>query len=129
MRNEQEILNGIFWPQNKENLIGNLSFSNSADFVTTTNIDISRTEKSLEIFYSSAPLLNPKEQTFFVKLYMSKGEDGYTIDFKKSSPELKTQQDIEDTLDTIRNAIIKMNAKPMFFPTGTIVSDKLKNKF
>lgn len=126
MKNEQEILNTVLWPQNKSNLNGSLSFSNSIDFVTTTSIDISRTDKSLEIFYSSSPLMNPTEQTFFVKLYMNRGKNNYIVDFKKSSPELKTEQDIENTLNTVRNAIIKMNVKPIFFPTG-VVEDKSTN--
>lgn len=128
MRNEQEILDSIFWPPTKTNLNGNLSFSTSIDLITTTNIDISRTGKSVEIFYSSSPLMKPTEQTFFVKLYLNKEEEGYSVDFKKSSPELKTEQDIEDTLNTVKNAIIKMNVKPSFFPTGVVEDKKPSNK-
>lgn len=128
MKNENEILNTILWPQNKSNLSGNLSFSNSIDLKTIINIDISRTKESLEIFYCTSPLLNPEEKTFFVKLYLSKEGDNYIADFKKSSPELKNEQDIEDTLNTVRNAIVKMNVKPIFFPTGVIENKKPTNK-
>lgn len=127
MKKEQDILENILWPKEKMNMVGNLSFANSTDFKTMTTIDVSRTEKSLEVFYCNAPILNPEDKTFFVKLYMSKEGDNYVVDFKKSSPELKTEQDIEDTLNTVKNAIIKMNVKPSFFPTG-VIENKLKNK-
>lgn len=128
MKNENEILTTLFWPQEKMNLTGNLSFSNSADFKTMTNVDISRTKTTLEVFYSTSALLSPEDKTFFVKLYMKKEGDNYVVDFKKSSPELKNEQDVEDTLNTIKNAVVKMNTKPMFFPTGVVEEKKLSNK-
>ena len=127
MKKEQEVLENILWPKEKMNMAGNLSFSNSADFKTMTTIDVSRTEKSLEVFYCNAPILNPGDKKFFVKLYMNKEGDNYVVDFKKSSPELKTEKDIEDALNTVKNAIIKMNVKPSFFPTS-VIENKLKNK-
>ena len=40
---------------------------------------------------------------------------------------VKTEKDIEDALNTVKNAIIKMNVKPSFFPTS-VIENKLKNK-
>jgi hypothetical protein len=91
-------------------------------------VDVSRKNDKIEMFYCSAPLENIKEKTYFVKLYFKKGEDGYDVDFDKTSPELKTEEDINNTLNVVRNAIIKMNAKPNFFPTGVVEGKKLKNE-
>lgn len=124
MRQEQEILNTILWPQNKLNLAGTLIFANTIDFINTTSINISRTNKSLEIFYFSSPLMKPMEQNFFIKMYFKKDIDGYYFDLKKSSPEIKNEDEIDDTLNIIKKAIIKMNVNPIFFPTGVIKHKK-----
>ena len=128
MRQEEYILKSVLWPKEKYNLLGNLSYADSIDFKTITSIDVSRTDQTIEIFYCNAPIENLEDKTFFVKLYMKKEDSGYIVDFKKSSPELKTEKDIEDTLNIVKNAIIKINAKPIFFPTGNIKSDKLTYK-
>lgn len=120
MKNEQEILNSILWPQNKRSLTGDLIYSNSIDLTTTASIEIYRTNKKIEISYSSYTSLSPNEKVVFMKLCLNKEGDKISIDFKKSSPQLKTEEDLEDTLNTIRSAIIKINAFPTFFPSGVV---------
>lgn len=126
--NEKEILNKIFWPKEKENILGNMIYSNTnSDFTETSEISIVRKNHLLEIAYSSAPTFKPDDKTYFVKIFFNSNESGYiTVDKKKSSPELITEEDVKNVLDNISNSILKMNTNPIFFATGVI--NKLENK-
>ena len=47
------------------------------------------------------------------------------LNTQKSSPEVKSENDVNDVLENIQNSILMMNSKPEFFMTG-IIKNKLK---
>ncbi len=125
--NEQEILKKVFWPEEKQNGLGNLFFNKTDDdFVNTKTIGASRAEKTLEVFYCVSPMMSPDQKEYFVKLIFDREGNEVTLNSKKSSPEVKTVKDVNDVLDNIQNSLVMMNTKPEFFMTGTI-QNKPKN--
>lgn len=125
---EKEVLKKVFWPEESINGLGNLFFNKTDDdFVNTKTIGASRTEKSLEVFYCIAPMMEPEKKEYFVKLIFDKDEQGLTLNAKKSSPEIQTEKDMLDVLNNIQNSLAMMSVKPEFFMTGTVKS-KLKNQ-
>lgn len=116
---ETTILEKLFWPEGKENLLGNLSFNmTNEDMSHTYEINASRTNDKIEVFFASAPTFTPDNKTYFVQLTFDKKGQELFIDKEKTSPELSTLEEVMNTLDSIQNNIIKMNSKPDFFPTG-----------
>ncbi len=124
--NETEILKKVFWPEDKSNGLGNLFFTNTTDeFINTKTIGAARTEKTLEIFYTIAPMLEPDKKEYFIKLIFNREDGNIILNTQKSSPEVKSENDVNDVLENIQNSILMMNSKPEFFMTG-IIKNKLK---
>ena len=124
---QESILKKVFWPEDKENLIGNLIYTYVAeDFSFTTEVLVSRKDNLLEILYSTSPVMEPDNKTFLTKLYLDKDEKNITINKDKTSPQIKTEEDMINLLNDIQGAILKMNNKGQFFPTGVV--NNLTNK-
>lgn len=124
---EEQVLKNIFWPAGKETILGNLIFSFTNEEMTeTTEISISRTQDKLEIFYGNCPTFQPDEKLYFVQMFFDKNGTELTVDKKKTSPELNTDNDISMTLNNIQNTIVKMNTKPQFFETGVVAKQSVK---
>ena len=68
----------------------------------------------------------PNSKEYFVKLIFENKEEAMTLNLQKSSPEIKTEKDVLDVLDSVQNSILMMNTKPEFFSTG-VVKSKLKH--
>lgn len=127
---EEELLKKVFWSGQKDNMLGNMIFSHTDEsFTNTIEVAVSRQEQGVEIAYSSAQMLNPTEKEYFVKLFFVRdGENNLVVDKNKSSPEILTDADVKDVIETVSNAIIKMNVNPDFFPTGVLKSPESKMK-
>jgi hypothetical protein len=126
--NEKELLTKIFWPDTKENFLGNLVYNyTTEDLTSTQEISIARKQNSIEIFYSISPTFKPTEKNYFVQMYFDRQGEDFIVNKKKTSPEIVEDKDILITLDSIQNNIIKMNTKPQFFTTGVV--NKITNKF
>ena len=127
--NEQNILEKLFWPKDKCDLTGNIFYSNTDEkFTTTKTIGLSRSDAALEVFYCEAPNFTPDEKQYFVKLIFEREGENITLNHKKSSPEIKTDQDIESVLNSVQNSIILMNTTPQLFMTG-VLKKEIKNTF
>lgn len=133
---ENEVLKKILWPSDKTNMLGNMIFSSiSDDMANSTEVAVSRQKSSLEIFYSTYLVDNPEDKNYLVKIYYNRSEIGLSLDTEKTSPEIKTSEDIDKVLESIRNTILLMNKRPAFFPTGvnnlstdSDLNDKASNK-
>lgn len=123
---EQEVLKKIFWPSEKEALLGNMVFFSANEDFSSQEISVSRNANTFEVFFSNS-LPFEKEKQYFVKMIFDRVGEEIVLDKVKTSPELKTDQDITDTLDSIQNNILKMNTKPTFFPTGVAKKPTSKN--
>ena len=56
--NENEVLTKVFWMEDKKDKLGNLFFtSTDEDFINTNTIGASRTKDTLELFYTSSPIM------------------------------------------------------------------------
>lgn len=119
MLNENSVLPKVLWPLDKTTMLGTLSFDKS-DFESTVSIAVNRHNDKIEILYSTAPIENIEDRTYFVKLYLEKKDDELNVNLAKSSPEIKNDKDIQDIIDLVHNTIIKMNVRPSFFPTGVV---------
>ena len=124
--NENEVLTKVFWMEDKQDKLGNLFFTSTDEsFINTNTIGASRTKDTLELFYTISPMMEPNKKEYFVKLIFDRENDFVTLNISKSSPEIKTQQDVNDVLNSIQNSILMMNSKPEFFITG-VEKNKLK---
>jgi len=117
---EEEVLDKVFWPKSKRDLLGTLVHSlASQDMKEVKEISVSRTNESLEIFYSVSPIFKADaEKIYLVKMVFDKNFEDLTLNTKKTSPEISSQGGIQNTLDNIEESIVKMNSKPAFFSTG-----------
>lgn len=119
MTNEKEVLQKIFWPENKLNLWGNMIFSAiSDDLKKSTEVAISRKKESLEIFYSTSEMEDPENKNYLVKIFYTRNDKELELNIEKTSPEIKSKEDINNVLSAIQNTILLINGKPNFFPTG-----------
>lgn len=127
---EEQLLQKVFWPTQKEEILGNMIFSYTDEsFTKTTEVSVSRQDKAIEVAYSAAEVFNPEEKEYFVKLFLIKdSENNLTVDRKKSSPEIHSDEDAQQVLETVSNAILKMNTLPNFFPTGVVKKPENKMK-
>ena len=128
MIKENAVLEQVLWPINKLNILGNLVFSDSIDFDTVYSVAINRREDKLEIFYTSNPIADIENKTYFVKLHLNKVGEDMIPDFEKSSPTVKDLKDVEDVLIQVNSTIAKMNVKPTLFSTGVVPTKEIKNK-
>ncbi|NCQ51526.1 hypothetical protein GW796_06450 [archaeon] len=120
-KNENEVLNKVFWPKGQEKILGNLFFNFTNEEMTETKtIGVSRSQKNLEVFYSVADTFSPEKKEYFVKLIFERNDDDLILVATKSSPEIKTKKDIDDVLESLQNSILKMSVNPQFFATGVI---------
>ncbi len=124
---EIDILKKIFWPREQENHLGNLLFNQvDENFINIKSIGASRTENKLEIFYCVAPLENTEKKDYFIKLIFDRIDNSLLFNQKKSSPEIKTDQDVQDVFKSIQNSILLMNSQPDFFMTGILKQQQNK---
>ena len=124
--NENEVLTKVFWMEDKKDKLGNLFFtSTDEDFINTNTIGASRTKDTLELFYTSSPIMEPNKKEYFVKLIFNREDEFLVLNVNKSSPEIKSEKDVSDVLDSMQNSILMMNSKPEFFITG-VERNKLK---
>ena len=127
---EEQILKSVFWPENKKEILGNLVFSHTDEDITNTQENsVSRQANAWEVFFYKAPVFNPENREYFVKMYFEKNTDNeLVVNKEKTSPELKTDSDIEKTLEIINTNIALMNTKPQFFSTGVAKSEPALKK-
>lgn len=122
--NEQQILEKLFWPENKNTLTGNMTYAmTNEDFTSTVEISVSRTNEALEVFYGTSAVFNPSKKELFVQMVFERSGDNLVLNKSKTSPELGTEKDVLDTFDSISDKVLVMkasNIKPQFFSTGVI---------
>lgn len=122
--NEQQILGKVFWPEDKAAITGNMSYNMTHDDLTSTvEVNVSRTNDVLEIYYGTGNLFNPAEKMFLVQMIFDRQGDNLVLNKEKTSPTLKDESDVLEALEQVQNSVQIMKAssvKPLFFSTGVI---------
>lgn len=131
--NEQQLTDYVFWDKSARGKYGNLIYSHSetdANFDGTMfEILISNNEKEINIMYSKSEIKDMEQQPkeYFVKMCFTRDVNNeLSLETDKTSPKIKSIDDVRVVMEGLRNTIIGFNSRPNFFVTGTKKTEPVK---
>lgn len=116
---ENNILASLAWPEQYQTAYGSLGYQHTASSMEhTTSVVLMRDENGLQLMHSQAPIFNPEEKTYLLKLKLLRDSDSsLRLDVKNSSPEVATFEEANNLIEGLQQLVLLWGKKGDFYMT------------
>ena len=116
---ENNILASLAWPEQHKGVYGSLGYQHtSSSLEHTTSVVLMRDEDGLQLMHAQAPIFNPEEKTYFLKLKLLRDNEGaLLLDAKNSSPEVATFEEANNLIEGLQQLVLLWGKKGDFYMT------------